>query len=153
MPPEKEVKSEDAELFAMIEHVLRHADRTGQFAQLRRDQPHFVLSRLRLDWSEFRLERLEERHPCAGNATPNDYSLRVEDVHASGNRAGQRTDRLVSYLIAVGSLTHICLDHCMGGREPPPGALLNVPVADKVFDAAGNAGHIFRRVHIEAIMP
>jgi len=44
------------------------------------------------------------------------------------------------------------VDQGMGGGKVAAGAFLDVPVADEIFDAAGNADDIFGGVHIEAIV-
>ena len=142
----------DERLSAVVERIAGGANCAREFTELSGDEADFVSGRLPFDRAQFCFEWIEQSAPGPGDTAPDYDCFGVEHVDVAGDGTGQRPDGAGPDLARKRIAADRGVDQGMGGGKVAAGAFLDVPVADEIFDAAGNSRDIFRRVHIQAVM-
>src|SRR5688572_13777633 len=107
---------------------------------------------LPLNRPEFAFERLEEGLAGACDSAANDDGFRIEHVDIGRDRAGKSFDGPHPYFTRGRISTIKGFDQGVRRGESVVGACLDIPIANEIFNAAGDARYILGRLHVQTVV-
>src|SRR5262245_7039592 len=128
------------------------ADRSGPFAERRRNDRHAVMVGPPLDAIEFAGERHEQRVFRLGNAAAEHDELGIEEMNARAESACECPNRFEPDPRRIGVAGYMRRDQCGRARESALTAITDRAVADHDFNGTGHSGDAHGALWIETQM-